>query len=135
MDVCGSGIVDAMEAVALGKKKPLSEVPPYYASPNVYSYSKKGEDSNWKYCKNEWEPSNIDLANYYARYRTFAKWPKQMVPGAQELAQAGFYYTVQGDITVCFFCGCAVYNWELVDNAFEEHRRWSPCCKYLNMIC
>lgn len=132
MEECDCGIVDPTK---FNSKKPLSEVPPYYVSPSVFPFSKKGEDTVWRYSKNEWEPCNTHLANYYARLRSFNKWPKQMVPGPQELAQAGFYYTVEGDITACFHCGVTVHNWELVDNAFEEHRRWSPCCKYLNMIC
>lgn len=119
-----------------------SEIPPYYYSPPMqplgpppmYSHDRKSEENRCDYKNYDWEPVHIDMANYYTRLRTFAKWPKQMIPQGEELAQAGFFYRVEGDITTCFFCGVTVHNWENIDNAFFEHRKWSPCCKYINMI-
>lgn len=146
MDQCDCILVDGRKP----KPKPLSEVPPYYYSPPMDPLNDKSEDSVWYNkktenlvkledgfltCKkNEWEPCHKHLANFYVRLRTFSKWPKQMRPSAEELTQAGFSYRFEGDVTSCFFCGVTVHNWEEDDNAFVEHKKWSPTCKYLNMI-
>lgn len=71
---------------------------------------------------------------YQDRLLTFHHWPKQIIPNKYSLAQAGFYYTGQSDITVCFACSLKVNQWNRHDKALDEHKRLSPDCAYLKMI-
>lgn len=57
-----------------------------------------------------------------------------MIPDKYILAKAGFLYTGQGDKTTCFQCGVSIYDWERTDDAWKEHKKWSPNCDYLNMV-
>ncbi|MCG8113113.1 MAG: baculoviral IAP repeat-containing protein [Candidatus Thiodiazotropha taylori] len=71
---------------------------------------------------------------YQDRLLTFHNWPKQILPNKYALAQAGFYYTGQGDVTFCFACSLKVSQWERQDNPWDEHKRLSPGCVYLKMV-
>ena len=71
---------------------------------------------------------------YQDRILTFHNWPKQIIPDKHSLSQAGFYYTGQSDMTVCFACSLKVNQWDRADDAWQEHRRLSPDCMYLKMI-
>ena len=77
-------------------------------------------------------PPGMDY--YKNRLLTFATYPKQMIPDKYQLARAGFYYTKEGDIVICFQCRVKVSAWERHDNAFAEHYKWSPNCHYLKMV-
>ena len=85
--------------------------------------------------KINWVPFYEEFANYRRRLNTFDTWPKQMNPKPDDLTQAGFFYGGVSDTVYCFFCGKGIHCWELHENAFEEHKKWSPNCGYLNMIC
>lgn len=74
------------------------------------------------------------MKRYQDRLRTFYNWPKQIIPDKYALAQAGFYYTGQSDLTVCFACHLKVYQWERHDNPWGEHKRLSPSCHYIMMV-
>ena len=82
----------------------------------------------------EWIPNSITYADFRTRSRSFDKWPKQMKPSKSELQKSGFFYRGFGDSVECFFCGICLHDWEIRDNANKEHRRWSPDCKFINMI-
>lgn len=55
-------------------------------------------------------------------------------PSRKDLARAGFMYTRTGDCVTCFCCGMTLKNWEPVDNAYQEHIRWSKYCQYAQMV-
>ncbi|KAL3882674.1 hypothetical protein ACJMK2_028991 [Sinanodonta woodiana] len=48
------------------------------------------------------------------------------------LSKSGFYYTGQGDETVCFACGLRNKNWKAGESPSEIHTRLSPNCKFAN---
>ena len=50
------------------------------------------------------------------------------------LAAAGFCYTNKGDIYECFVCGVKLSQWDLCDNTFVEHKKWSSDCLFLKII-
>ena len=76
-------------------------------------------------------PVCSDYARYESRLATFKTWSKQMYPDVESLAKAGFIYTGTGDVTSCYWCGVTLEDWEKSDNAWMEHRWWSPKCFYL----
>jgi len=68
------------------------------------------------------------------RLRTFnEKWPHNFITG-KELAKAGFFFTKVGDCVRCAFCGVTVGKWEPHDDAFEEHKKWEPRCRFVQGI-
>ena len=71
---------------------------------------------------------------YQDRILTFHNWPRQIIPDKFSLPQAGFYYTGQSDVTVCFACNLKVNQWERHDKPLEEHKRLSPDCRFLKMF-
>lgn len=78
--------------------------------------------------------STYGMTYYSDRVLTFHNWPKQLLPDKFSLAKAGFYYTGQSDLTVCFSCNLKINQWERTDQPLEEHHRLSPDCVYLKII-
>ena len=76
---------------------------------------------------------NPALLFYEDRLKTFEHWPKQLSPDKYALAQAGFYYTGEGDKVTCFACDMSVRQWERTDEPWTEHKKWSTNCVYLKM--
>ncbi|GJQ74489.1 hypothetical protein Trydic_g21358 [Trypoxylus dichotomus] len=66
-----------------------------------------------------------------ARFATFDDWPISMKQSGKAMAQAGFYYTGNGDKAICFSCGLGVHKWEETDDPWVEHAKWSPYCQYI----
>nr|XP_006115453.1 E3 ubiquitin-protein ligase XIAP [Pelodiscus sinensis]XP_006115454.1 E3 ubiquitin-protein ligase XIAP [Pelodiscus sinensis]XP_006115455.1 E3 ubiquitin-protein ligase XIAP [Pelodiscus sinensis] len=74
-------------------------------------------------------PRNPSMAEYEARIKTFITW---RYPVAKEqLAEAGFYSTGNGDNVVCFHCGGGLQEWQQDEDPWEQHAKWFPGCKYL----
>jgi hypothetical protein len=71
---------------------------------------------------------------YVDRLSTYRLWPKQLKQDKYELAQAGFFYTKEGDIVECFACGVIVSQWKANDKPLVEHEKWSPDCIYIKVI-
>ncbi|CAF3083158.1 unnamed protein product [Rotaria socialis] len=69
------------------------------------------------------------------RYQSFATWPNDPLPSADDLVRAGFYYTGTGTIVTCFFCNGSLQNWGVKDNPAIEHARWFPHCGYAKQLC
>ncbi|XP_061192264.1 death-associated inhibitor of apoptosis 2-like [Saccostrea echinata] len=83
-------------------------------------------ESHWQY------PEYMKFAE---RLATFSEWPKFLKgPSKKDLARAGFIYTGLGDKVTCFSCGITLRNWEPLDDAYNEHNRWSKNCVYSNMV-
>jgi len=45
-----------------------------------------------------------------------------------------FAITGRGDETIFFHCGIGIHEWLPSDNAYQEHRRWSPFCVYVRYL-
>lgn len=78
--------------------------------------------------------NNKNFTFYEDRLQTFLTWPRQISPDKFSLAEAGLFYTGEGDIVKCFACGVKLCQWLTADTALSEHRKWSPDCVYLKMI-
>ena len=51
-----------------------------------------------------------------------------------ELAAAGFYFTDFKDVVCCTFCYVRLVQWKQEDMPYEEHKRWSPACPFINKL-
>lgn len=57
------------------------------------------------------------------RIKSFETWPVGIKQRPQELAEAGFFYSGQSDLTICFSCDVHLSQWEPSDNAWVEHKK------------
>lgn len=71
---------------------------------------------------------------YQDRLATYQCWPKQMRQDKSSLAASGLFYTGEGDVVECFSCGVRLSQWDLYDDVFFEHKKWSNNCLFLKMI-
>ena len=115
---------------------PLDKIPFSYVKPS-FSFSEDSFEKfdPWGILQDNWTPVYEEFAKYDKRYSTFTSWPKQMRPSREELTQAGFFYSGASDHVYCFHCGKGLHSWEMFENAFVEHKKYSPNCKYMQMIC
>lgn len=51
-----------------------------------------------------------------------------------EMARAGLTYTGVDDLTKCEFCGVSLHKWTSKDDPFEDHKRYSPKCEFVNKV-
>jgi hypothetical protein len=77
--------------------------------------------------------SHPEMIIYEVRVKTFERWSKQIGPGKEVLALAGFFYTGLDDKVQCMACGVELQGWEATDEPWAEHGKWSPNGIYLNM--
>lgn len=66
-----------------------------------------------------------------ARLASFETWPKSMQSSKESLADAGFYYTGNGDETFCYHCGGGLQEWKRNEDPWMQHAIWFPKCCYL----
>ncbi|AHH82682.1 IAP-3 [Buzura suppressaria nucleopolyhedrovirus] len=80
-------------------------------------------------------PAHPQYATKTARLRTFERnWPCALKQKPEQLADAGFFYTGQGDKTICFFCNGGLKDWEDGDEPWEQHARWFDNCIYVQLV-
>ncbi|KAL0830583.1 hypothetical protein ABMA28_002732 [Loxostege sticticalis] len=79
-------------------------------------------------------PVHPQYASEAARLRTFNDWPRCMRQKPEDLAEAGFFYTGQGDKTKCFYCDGGLKDWENDDVPWEQHARWFDRCAYVQLV-
>lgn len=79
-------------------------------------------------------PVHPTYAAEAARLRSFRDWPRSLRQKPEELAQAGFFYTGQGDKTKCFYCDGGLKDWEDDDVPWEQHARWFSRCAYVQLV-
>lgn len=72
--------------------------------------------------------STPELQKEGVRLATFKNFPTTILVSALRLAQAGFYYTGERDITKCFSCGVTHQGWQLGDRPSLVHARIAPSC-------
>ncbi|XP_061190926.1 baculoviral IAP repeat-containing protein 3-like [Saccostrea echinata] len=76
-----------------------------------------------------------EYLTFASRIATYGDWPRYLKgPNRKDLARAGFIYTQLGDKVTCFCCGMTLKSWEPLDDAYQEHLRWSKNCMYAQMI-
>lgn len=68
------------------------------------------------------------------RLLSFENWPVGIKQRPKELAEAGFFYTGQGDRVVCFSCNGGLYHWEEQDVPWEQHAKWYSDCDYVRLV-
>lgn len=78
-------------------------------------------------------PVHQKYSSEAARLRSFQDWPKQN-PKPEDLVEAGFFYTGQGDKTKCFYCDGGLKDWENDDVPWEQHARWFDRCYYVELV-
>ncbi|XP_069749019.1 E3 ubiquitin-protein ligase XIAP-like [Narcine bancroftii] len=75
-------------------------------------------------------PKHPEKQSFDFRIQTFTN--QMHFPfNAEDLAEAGFYSTGDGDNVKCFHCDGGLRNWEPGDNAWEQHAKWFPGCAFL----
>lgn len=79
-------------------------------------------------------PKHPEFASYDARLGSFETWPKAMSQTKEDLTTAGFFYTGNGDQTLCYHCGGGLRDWEPEDDPWEQHAKWFDYCSYLLMV-
>ncbi|XP_012551316.1 inhibitor of apoptosis protein isoform X2 [Bombyx mori] len=79
-------------------------------------------------------PVHARYSTEAARLATFKDWPRCMRQKPEELAEAGFFYTGQGDKTKCFYCDGGLKDWESDDVPWEQHARWFDRCAYVQLV-
>jgi baculoviral IAP repeat-containing protein 7/8 len=72
-----------------------------------------------------------EYSTYNARLDTYMYWPKAMKQRPEALAEAGLFYTEEGDKVVCFECKIGLKDWEPNDLPWIEHAKWSKNCYYV----
>ena len=50
------------------------------------------------------------------------------------LAKAGLFYSGNGEIVSCAFCGIHLYGWLPNDDPFTEHKKFSQNCKFISLF-
>lgn len=67
---------------------------------------------------------------------SFSLWPPAVpLPGAiNDLVNAGFHYTGEGEIIACYSCKVKVESWKYGASPLEVHCRLSPNCHHLRML-
>ncbi|XP_031616848.1 death-associated inhibitor of apoptosis 1-like [Contarinia nasturtii] len=65
------------------------------------------------------------------RLQSFDGWPNTLRLTAEQLSDAGFFYTHIGDRVICFSCGGGLYQWSEEDDPWEQHALWYGECDYL----
>jgi len=74
------------------------------------------------------------FTKYEIRLKTFENWPKSMKQRPEEMAEAGLFYTSEGDKVLCYDCGIGLKDWESDDNPWIEHAKWTKNCYFLEFM-
>ena len=73
---------------------------------------------------------------YENRLNTFIdrSWPISLYQNEVTLAEAGFFYSGNGDIVICAFCGIHLYRWLPKDDPLTEHKKFHNICKFVSLF-
>ncbi|NXJ61620.1 XIAP ligase, partial [Rostratula benghalensis] len=74
-------------------------------------------------------PRNPSMAEYGRRLQTFLTWIYPV--DKEQLAEAGFYSTGNGDHVVCFHCGGGLQEWKENEDPWDQHAKWFPGCRFV----
>ncbi|KAJ8889897.1 hypothetical protein PR048_009402 [Dryococelus australis] len=78
------------------------------------------------YASIEYPPAYPQFVSKTARMASYGLWPKSSKNNAEEMCDAGFFYTGKDDRELCFVCGGGLCDWEEDDNPWTEHLQWFP---------
>lgn len=73
-------------------------------------------------------PIHTHMMQYSKRIDSFRQWSDRICKKPEDLAEAGFFYTGQDDLCVCFYCGMHYNGWSRFDDPFTVHRRFNNDC-------
>lgn len=79
-------------------------------------------------------PVHMQYSTEASRLASYTLWPVSIKQRPNALSEAGFYYTGNGDQTVCFHCGGGLKDWEEGDDPWVEHAKWFSKCHFLNLV-
>jgi baculoviral IAP repeat-containing protein 7/8 len=75
------------------------------------------------------------MREYKTRLDTFEDWPPALAQKPEQLAEAGFFYSGQGDRTICFHCGGSISRWASTAIPWEKHARWfGHRCRFVKVM-
>lgn len=77
------------------------------------------------------QPANPRYSSESMRLRSFDSWPKGLPQKPEDMADAGLYYTGQGDKVRCYYCDGGLKDWNFDDKPWEEHARWFDTCTHV----
>ncbi len=77
--------------------------------------------------------NSIPFSDRYERINTFNLW-KINKPDIISLVDAGFYYTKDDDLVICYMCGLGLKNFKGNVDPVTEHIRYSKKCPILEII-
>ncbi|XP_057329933.1 E3 ubiquitin-protein ligase XIAP-like [Microplitis mediator] len=77
--------------------------------------------------------NSIGYRSEALRIQSYSQWPEPTV-SPEKLANAGFYYTGEGDSVKCFECGIVICHWLQTDNPVSDHRRWQSNCRFIRNV-
>ncbi|AAQ21613.1 iap-3 [Cryptophlebia leucotreta granulovirus] len=79
-------------------------------------------------------PAHDGYISHRSRLDSFKTWPFSMTQKADDMAQAGFFYTGKGDRVICYYCDGKLSMWERDEDPWEEHARWYGSCAFLKLV-
>lgn len=110
---------------------PIDEIVFRQRMPSISSYDEVGPVKTRKLSKEHKYP---EYGLPQSRLNSFETWPIGIKQKPHELAAAGFFYSGQSDMVICFSCGLYLNQWESNDNPWVEHKKWlTKECNYLNL--
>jgi Inhibitor of Apoptosis domain len=75
-------------------------------------------------------PVHSHMQDVEARFDSFVGWPSRQNP--RDMAEAGFFYTGEGDSVLCFHCDGGLKEWVPEDEPAVLHAKWfGPYCAFL----
>ena len=78
-----------------------------------------------------WGSTFMDMSNINSRLASFCEWPRNSYMNPTSLAKAGFYYSGERDICVCYSCLGKVKNWSRGNVPKVEHMKFYPSCRFI----
>lgn len=86
----------------------------------------EGVPKHGKAAYKSYETANQRKASFTAR------WPHPTLEhDVDKMVKYGFFYTGDGDLIKCFYCGIGLKDWSPADDPLAEHVRYAPDCQFL----
>ena len=79
-------------------------------------------------------PAYPEFSTFVSRLRTFRSFPSNTGQNKYKLSECGFYYINLDDAVQCHWCGIILHSFEIGDNCFIEHTRFSPRCLFVLLM-
>ena len=79
-------------------------------------------------------PAFPEFATFASRIKTYKTFPLNSPQNKYALAECGLTYIGIDDAVQCFACGIILHSFEINDNIFIEHTRFSPKCIFILLM-